>query len=153
MNSANIVSQAHVTDYRSTVRNHNQMPSNLTGKSERPSTEDVKANLNKDQHGALGSITDSMRELASDILSPKSCLVGKKTIETSASRSRESLTSEYAGPASSIRNAIREYAKTARESVGPPVEITDAIKTFEVNVSIQSLAELLEENQHIDTSA
>ena len=154
MNNVTTVSRVRAVNYRAAVKSSNRIspkPIRQTAKKpELPLVEEVQANLYKNPHGALGKLTDNLRDFAATILRPKSCLVGEKQYETSAAQSRKCLTAKQTGAAAGIRNALRKYAEAAIESVGPPAEIADAIKTFHIKARIPSFIDYLEKERHVD---
>ena len=147
------VSRVHAVDQRSTIGNNIRISSDRAGKSELPLIKEIKANSTKVHSGTLGKITDSMRQFAAETLRPESNLVGGTSYETSASRSRKTFNLTQSAFASGVKDAIRKYAKTALESVGPPVKIAEADKTFRVEAPIQSLVDRLRDDRHVNAFA
>ncbi|MBT3202429.1 MAG: hypothetical protein HN350_21225, partial [Phycisphaerales bacterium] len=93
--------------------------------------------------GALAKLTEVVNELALNTLRPQSCLVGSNNYETAMARSRATFQKEHSGSNYVARVALRKYVTTAMESVGPPVQIAEVIKEFDVPTVPESVVEML----------
>jgi hypothetical protein len=128
MNYATTMPRLQGVGSRGAVSNRNRILQDSTNRAQPPPATEVKASIFKDLHTAMGELSNKMREIRPELEGPKNLLVGRETTESLASRNRKALLGEPMKAASSIRNAIREYAKLAVETIGPPVKIVEPVK-------------------------
>ena len=91
-----------------------------------------------------------MNEFAQGTLTPQNNLVGSGTFTTAMSQLSANFKQEHVGAARGIKDAIRKYVNSARDSVGPPVKLTEAITDFEVDILPEFIADMLPAAQGID---
>jgi len=106
-------------------------------------------NLRKKYNGALTGFYNKVHGFAFGILRPETGVIGEETYDSSHSVTMDNLSKEHIGAAAGIKNTIRQYAKKATESIGPPVKVVEPIKLLQHDIQNTS-ADVPQGTQHVN---
>jgi hypothetical protein len=137
-----------------TIGSNNRIPASSAGNtlaaSQLSTLRAVKVDPHERIRGALAQLAESMNEFAQGTLTPQNNLVGSSTYTTAMSQLSANFKQEHVGAANGIKDAIRKYTTAARESVGPPVKLIEAITDFNKDILPEFITDMLPAAQGID---
>jgi len=126
----------HATESRQTAANdRSNAPSDLAKGSQPAPAKDTRTQSPKDSGINAGSLNDNMRDLASEVLSPKSHLEGERVYETLVSQTTENLKKLHNGALTEFKDHISDLAsEVLQHNTEAAGRRTDVVAIQHVNV-------------------
>jgi hypothetical protein len=146
-----------LTDFRQGVREFTfgvlRPESGLVGeKTYETSFSQTMENLSKEHIGALTGFHNKINGFAFGIMRPETGVIGETLYDSSHSITMDNLSKEHIGAAAGIKNTLRQYARAAVESTGPPVQTTEPVEILQHGAPDAFAAAIPQDTQRIDTT-